>query len=84
MKFNIEEINLMCIYDFSSRYALIHDMEESLPYATDPEIQSLMERTITKLYEISDKEFADLPLFPADYMEEFDLDDDGFSGIDEV
>ena len=42
MKFNVEEINLMCIYDFSSRYALIQEMEESLPYAKDPEIQSLM------------------------------------------
>ena len=78
MKFNVEEINLMCIYDFSSRYALIQEMEESLP------IQSLMERTIAKLYEISDKEFADLPLFPADYMEEFDLDEDDYSGSAEV
>ncbi len=84
MKFNVEEINLMCIYDFSSRYALIQEMEESLPYAKDPEIQSLMERTIAKLYEISDKEFADLPLFPADYMEEFDLDEDDYSGSAEV
>ena len=84
MKFNVEEINLMCIYDFSSRYALLQEMEESLPYAKDPEIQSLMERTIAKLYEISDKEFADLPLFPAEYMDEFDLDDDGFSGSDKV
>ena len=75
MKFNVEEINLMCIYDFSSRYALIQEMEESLP---------LMERTIAKLYEISDKEFADLPLFPADYMEEFDLDEDDYSGSAEV
>ena len=83
MKFNVEEINLMCIYDFSSRYALLQEMEESLPYAKDPEIQSLMERTIAKLYEISDKEFADLLLFPADYMEEFDLDEDCYSGSDQ-
>lgn len=83
MKFNVEEINLMCIYDFSSRYALLQEMEESLPYAKDPEIQSLMERTIAKLYEISDKEFADLLLFPADYMEEFDLDEDYYSGSDQ-
>lgn len=83
MKFNVEEINLMCIYDFSSRYALLQEMEESLPYAKDPEIQSLMERTIAKLYEISDKEFADILLFPADYMEEFDLDEDYYSGSDQ-
>ena len=50
MKFNVEEINLMCIYDFSSRYALIQEMEESLSYAKEPEIQSLMERTLSLIH----------------------------------
>ena len=62
--FSMEEVDLMCCFDTCDRYTLIEQMEEMAPYIDDPELLALMEQTLDKIYVISDREYAELPLFP--------------------
>ena len=64
MRFSLEEINLMCIYDCSSRSGLIGDLENAMEYVDDPDMLRLMEQTIDKLHRTTDTQFAQLPLIP--------------------
>ena len=75
MTYTMEEINLMCIYDTSDRYILVEEMEEALPFVTDKEMREIMEMVLAKLYVTSDRDFAELPLFPTweDYDEDTEL-----------
>ncbi len=65
MNYSMEEINLMCIYDCTSRGAVIDNLEETAGYVYDPDMLKLIDRTIEKLQRTSDAEFAVLPLTPA-------------------
>lgn len=69
--FTYEEINLMCIYDTSSRKGLISELTKMRKYL-DPdeaEILELTDSAICKLEKISDVEFECLELF-ADFVED--------------
>ncbi len=69
--FTYEEINLMCIYDTSSRKGLISELTKMRKYL-DPdeaEILELTDSAIRKLEKISDVEFECLELF-ADFVED--------------
>ena len=46
---NVEMINLMCIFNHSSKAALIADMKASLPYIDDSDMAMLMEETVKEL-----------------------------------
>lgn len=65
MRFSMEEINLMCIYDCTSRSSLIDELEAAAEYVDEPEMLRLMELTIDKLHRTTDVQFAELPLVPA-------------------
>ena len=65
MEFSMEEINLMCIYDCTSRSGLIDELEAAMEYVDDFEMLRLMEQTIDKLCRTTDAQFAALPLVPA-------------------
>lgn len=65
MSFSLEEINLMCIYDCTSRSGLISELEDALEYTDEPEMLRVMEQTIEKLYRMIDEQFSLLPLVPA-------------------
>lgn len=65
MGFSLEEINLMCIYDCTSRNGLIDELEAAMEYVDDLEMFRLMEQTIDKLHRTTDAQFAELPLVPA-------------------
>lgn len=65
MKYSMEEINLMCIYDTENRTTLIAKLETATEYVDDPEMLRLIEHTADKLRHTTDDEFADLALFPA-------------------
>lgn len=65
MKYSMEEINLMCIYETDSRTGMIEELETALEYVDDPEMLRLIDQTIEKLNRTTDAEFADLALFPA-------------------
>ena len=60
--FSAEQINLMCIFDTSSRNTL----RNSLHDVYDPEMQEIYGNTIEKLEKISDDDFADIGLYIAD------------------
>ena len=65
--FTVEEINLMCCFNTSSRKRLIDDMKDmkSVPLNDmDGEIAELMYKTIQKLEAMSDAEFEELYIMP--------------------
>ena len=65
MRYSLEEINLMCIYDCTTRSGLIDELEDAMEYVDEPEMLRLMELTIDKLHLTTDAQFAELPLVPA-------------------
>jgi len=65
-KFSVEEINLMCIYDTSSRESLLSDLRASLADVYDPEMREVFESTIAKLEVLSDGEFSEIGFYIAD------------------
>lgn len=70
MKFTVEEINLMCCFDTSSRKRLIAEMK-SLPIGElDDEMAELLFHTVHKLESISDEEFLELYIAPDSMMDD--------------
>ena len=74
-KFTVEETNLMCIYDTSSRTALLNDLVTGRRDVYDPDMAAIFESPITKLEALTDEEFTDIGLYYADdTFEEFTTD----------
>ena len=70
MKFTVEEINLMCCFDTSSRKRLIAEMK-SLPLdGLDDEMAELLFHTVRKLESITDEAFSELYIAPDSMMDE--------------
>ena len=70
MYFTVEEINLMCCFDTSSRRKLIAEMK-SLPLdGLDDEMTELLFHTVRKLESISDEAFAHLYIAPEDMIDD--------------
>lgn len=69
--FTYEEINLMCIYDTSSRKGLIAELTKMRKYLEPDEVEilELTDSAICKLERISDEEFRELELVP-DFVED--------------
>ena len=65
-KFTVEETNLMCIYDTSSRTALINDLVTGLHDVYDPDMTAIFGSAIEKLEILTDGEFTDIGLYYAD------------------
>ena len=63
-KFNQEEINLICVFDTSSRNALLTELSGSFIHIDEPEMRELMGAVIGKLNAISDDEFDDIGFYP--------------------
>lgn len=59
--FTYEEINLMCIYDTSSRKGLIAELTKMRKYLEPDEVEilELTDSAIRKLRSISDEEFVE-------------------------
>ena len=55
--FTVEETNLMCCFNTSSRKRLIDDMKSVTLNDVDGEIAELMYKTVRKLESMSDAEF---------------------------
>ena len=66
----VEEENLLCIFDTSSRTALISDIRAALPDYDEPELLETAKSALRKLETMTDVEFAATRLSP-----EFDLED---------
>lgn len=70
-RFNIEELNLMCIYDSGTRSGLMEGLEKIATELTaeDADLAELFQSTMKKLAAMSDQEYGELILVP-DYKEE--------------
>ena len=68
--FTVEEINLMCCFNTSSRKRLIDDMKSVTLNNTDGEIAELMHKTVRKLEAMSDAEFDALYIAPDSVMDD--------------
>ena len=62
--FTVEETNLMCCFNTSSRKRLIDDIKSVTLNDMDGEIAALMYNTIRKLEAIADAEFEELYIMP--------------------
>ena len=62
---NVEMINLMCIFNYSSKAVLLADIKASLPYINDSDMARLMVETIKTLEEMTDDEYAEIVFEPA-------------------
>lgn len=58
MDFTVEEMNLMCIYDVSSKRILIKSMASSLPFVEDDELKTLIKSLTVRLERMSDDAFS--------------------------
>ncbi len=62
---NVEMINLICIFNHSSKRVLIADMKASLPYIDDSDMVELMEETIKVLESMTENVYAEIVFEPA-------------------
>ena len=60
MKLNVEEMNLLFLFDTSSREAAIQDILSRLPFVADAELEDICEQTVLKLEQMTDEEFSAL------------------------
>ena len=70
MHFTVEETNLMCCFDTSSRSKLISEMKNLPLNDLDNEIAELLYRTVQKLEGITDEEFDALYIVPDEMLDE--------------
>ena len=68
--FTVEEINLMCCFNSSSRKRLIDNMKSVTLNNKDGEIVELMYKTVQKLEAMSDAEFDALYIAPDSVMDD--------------
>ena len=64
MNFTVEEENLMCIFDVSSRNALITDINVAMRDFYEPELREIAENALHKLNGMNDEEFSALEFYP--------------------
>ena len=69
MTFNVEETNLMCCFDTSSRRKLIAEMKNLPLNELDEEMEELVFRTVQKLEAMSDAELDALYIAPDSMMD---------------
>ena len=70
MTFNVEETNLMCCFDTSSRSKLIAEMKNLPLNELDDEMEELLFKTVRKLEVMSDAEFDALYIAPDSMMDD--------------
>ena len=71
MRLNVEEMNLLYMFDTSSRKAAVQDILDRLPFLENEELKEICQRTVTKLENMTDEEF-DVIDFTIYDEEEFD------------
>ena len=60
MRLNVEEMNLLFLFDTSSREAAIQDILSRLSFVDDEELEEICEQTVLKLEQMTDEEFSAL------------------------
>ena len=70
MFFTVEETNLMCCFDTSSRSKLIYEMKNLPLNDLDNEIAELLYKTVQKLEGMTDEEFDSLYIMPDEMLDD--------------
>jgi len=68
--FTVEQENLLCIFDTSTRADCIEDIAFSLPHFDDPVLREIAEGTLVVLQSMMDEKFSALSFSPAYYNDE--------------
>lgn len=68
--FTVEQENMLCIFDTSTRADCMDDITFSLQFFDDPELREIAESTLAVLQGMTDVEFSALNLSPAYYNDE--------------
>lgn len=63
-KFTVEETNLICIFNISSKERFISELTEAMPDFNDSELTEIAVNIIAKLNKMTDFEFDTLELYP--------------------
>ena len=58
MRLNIEEMNLLYMFDTSSRKAAVQDILNRFPFLENEELKEICQQTVDKLEAMTDEEFA--------------------------
>lgn len=67
--FNVEEVNLICIYQSKDRAVVIQGIRGALPHLKDLDMLELAKQVLAKLEHMTDAEFAELEFVPVDDQE---------------
>jgi hypothetical protein len=60
----VEEENLICIYNISSRAALINEIRAAMPYFDEPDLRGIAGNVLKILDVMTDTEFSALTFSP--------------------
>ena len=71
--FTVEEENLLCIFDTSSRAKLISELSAAIPDFDDPEMREIADNAMRKLNAMSDADFSAINLTPAYFDDESEV-----------
>ena len=69
MESTVAQMNLMCVFDTSSRYRLMLGIQNALPDVEDAELREIMLTVFDRLAGMSNEAFAAIEFIPADDME---------------
>lgn len=64
----VEETNFLCVFDGKDRGAMIADIKRVQPLLKDSEMEELTEQVLNKLQNMTDEQYAELVLEPAEEM----------------
>lgn len=65
MEFTVEQMNLMCIFDTSSRARLMEGIQNALPDVDDAELREIMLEVFDRLAGMSNEAFDAIEFIPA-------------------
>lgn len=69
MRLNVEEMNLLYMFDTSNRKAAVQDILDRFPFLKNEELKEICQQTVKKLETMTDEEFVeiDFSIYEEDY-----------------
>lgn len=64
-RFTVEETNLLSIYNEGGKAQVVENITAALPYM-DEDMEGLARRTLSKVEALTEAEYGELSLYPAD------------------
>ena len=58
MRLNVEEMNLLYMFDNSGRMAAVQDILDRFPFLENEELKEICQQTVRKLETMTDEEFV--------------------------